>query len=59
MTKHHQRAESEDNEQPRRIHQNRRNFFDTEKRPKEVTHGFNPPYDERLDIHMEEFIKYR
>jgi putative N6-adenine-specific DNA methylase len=30
--------------------------FDTEKRPKEATHGF-PYYDERLDIHMEEFYK--
>jgi putative N6-adenine-specific DNA methylase len=27
------------------------------KTTKEATHGFNPPYDERLDIHMEEFYK--
>jgi 23S rRNA G2445 N2-methylase RlmL len=27
------------------------------KHRKEVAYGFNPPYDERLDIHMEEFYK--
>lgn len=34
------------------------NFFDTSKRSEEKLHiVFNPPYDERLDIHMEEFYK--
>jgi 23S rRNA G2445 N2-methylase RlmL len=45
--------------QPRRIHQNRRaKLFDTEKQPKGNSYMvLNPPYDERLDIHMEEFYK--
>ena len=35
-----------------------RNFFDTEKESEGKLHiVFNPPYDERLDIHMEEFYK--
>jgi len=35
-----------------------RNFFDTEKETQGKLHiVFNPPYDERLDIHMEEFYK--
>jgi putative N6-adenine-specific DNA methylase len=35
-----------------------RNFFDTEKTSQGKLHVvFNPPYDERLDIHMEEFYK--
>jgi putative N6-adenine-specific DNA methylase len=35
-----------------------RNFFDTEKESEGKLHMvFNPPYDERLDIHMEEFYK--
>jgi putative N6-adenine-specific DNA methylase len=35
-----------------------RNFFDTEKTTEGKLHMvFNPPYDERLDIHMEEFYK--
>ena len=35
-----------------------RNFFDTEKISQGKLHiVFNPPYDERLDIHMEEFYK--
>jgi putative N6-adenine-specific DNA methylase len=35
-----------------------RNFFDTEKTSEGKLHiVFNPPYDERLDIHMEEFYK--
>ena len=35
-----------------------RNFFDTEKTSEGKLHMvFNPPYDERLDIHMEEFYK--
>ena len=34
------------------------NFFDTEKTTEGKLHlVFNPPYDERLDIHMEEFYK--
>ncbi|CAM4109671.1 THUMP domain-containing class I SAM-dependent RNA methyltransferase [Flavobacterium weaverense] len=34
------------------------NFFDTEKSTEGKLHlVFNPPYDERLDIHMEEFYK--
>lgn len=34
------------------------NFFDTEKTSEGKLHiVFNPPYDERLDIHMEEFYK--
>ena len=34
------------------------NFFDTEKQTQGTLHMvFNPPYDERLDIHMEEFYK--
>ena len=34
------------------------NFFDTEKSTEGKLHMvFNPPYDERLDIHMEEFYK--
>ena len=34
------------------------NFFDTEKQSQGKLHMvFNPPYDERLDIHMEEFYK--
>ena len=34
------------------------NFFDTEKTAAGKLHlVFNPPYDERLDIHMEEFYK--
>ena len=34
------------------------NFFDTEKETEGKLHMvFNPPYDERLDIHMEEFYK--
>jgi len=34
------------------------NFFDTEKESEGKLHMvFNPPYDERLDIHMEEFYK--
>lgn len=34
------------------------NFFDTEKTSEGKLHMvFNPPYDERLDIHMEEFYK--
>ena len=34
------------------------NFFDTAKRSEQKLHiVFNPPYDERLDIHMEEFYK--
>ena len=34
------------------------NFFDTEKESEGKLHiVFNPPYDERLDIHMEEFYK--
>ena len=34
------------------------NFFDTEKASQGKLHMvFNPPYDERLDIHMEEFYK--
>ncbi|KDN56278.1 THUMP domain-containing class I SAM-dependent RNA methyltransferase [Flavobacterium seoulense] len=34
------------------------NFFDTEKTSEGKLHiAFNPPYDERLDIHMEEFYK--
>ncbi len=34
------------------------NFFDTEKTTDGKLHMvFNPPYDERLDIHMEEFYK--
>ena len=34
------------------------NFFDTEKDTEGKLHMvFNPPYDERLDIHMEEFYK--
>jgi putative N6-adenine-specific DNA methylase len=34
------------------------NFFDTEKSSEGKLHiVFNPPYDERLDIHMEEFYK--
>lgn len=35
-----------------------KNFFDTEKTAEGKLHiVFNPPYDERLDIHMEEFYK--
>ncbi|MDI1304255.1 MAG: THUMP domain-containing protein, partial [bacterium] len=35
-----------------------KNFFDTEKTSQGKLHMvFNPPYDERLDIHMEEFYK--
>ena len=35
-----------------------KNFFDTEKTSEGKLHiVFNPPYDERLDIHMEEFYK--
>jgi putative N6-adenine-specific DNA methylase len=35
-----------------------RNFFETEKTSKGKLHMvFNPPYDERLDIHMEQFYK--
>lgn len=35
-----------------------KNFFDTEKTTQGKLHMvFNPPYDERLDIHMEEFYK--
>ncbi|MBC7747350.1 MAG: class I SAM-dependent RNA methyltransferase [Methylotenera sp.] len=35
-----------------------KNFFDTEKSSEGKLHVvFNPPYDERLDIHMEEFYK--
>ena len=35
-----------------------KNFFDTEKTAVGKLHiVFNPPYDERLDIHMEEFYK--
>lgn len=35
-----------------------KNFFDTEKTVEGKLHiVFNPPYDERLDIHMEEFYK--
>jgi putative N6-adenine-specific DNA methylase len=34
----------------------RKNFFDTERSWK-LHMVFNPPYDERLDIHMEEFYK--
>lgn len=35
-----------------------KNFFDTEKSTEGKLHMvFNPPYDERLDIHMEEFYK--
>lgn len=35
-----------------------RNFFETEKNSEEKLHVvFNPPYDERLDIHMERFYK--
>ena len=34
------------------------NFFDTEKTSEgKLQIVFNPPYDERLDIHMEEFYK--
>ncbi len=34
------------------------NFFDSEKTSEGKLHiAFNPPYDERLDIHMEEFYK--
>ena len=34
------------------------NFFDTAKNSEQKLHiVFNPPYDERLDIHMEEFYK--
>ena len=34
------------------------NFFDSEKESEGKLHMvFNPPYDERLDIHMEEFYK--
>jgi putative N6-adenine-specific DNA methylase len=34
------------------------NFFATEKQSQGKLHMvFNPPYDERLDIHMEEFYK--
>ena len=34
------------------------NFFETEKNSEGKLHiVFNPPYDERLDIHMEEFYK--
>ena len=34
------------------------NFFDTQKTTEGKLHMvFNPPYDERLDIHMEEFYK--
>ena len=35
-----------------------KNFFDTEKTSEgKLQVVFNPPYDERLDIHMEEFYK--
>jgi hypothetical protein len=34
------------------------NFFDTEKKLLKEVHMVSiPPYDERLDIHMEEFYK--
>ena len=41
-----------------RISIEEKNFFDTEKTSEgKLQVVFNPPYDERLDIHMEEFYK--
>jgi putative N6-adenine-specific DNA methylase len=61
MTKHHQQCRAKDNVKNANLDEyikiEERNFWYREKRPKEATHGFNPPYDERLDIHMEEFYK--